>query len=160
VHAAYPSAQLMQGYPPPDVSGPFRYVLGDTLNTPAPQPAAGVRKRARTQTQTGTTARKRACKDATAANSGAVPAIPGVGPTNAPPAADPPSTPISQQPSSDFVSLLDHAKKNTAEASDIWYFLRGLSSAARPQTLPERETLSEKRPDPKVYTHLACHLCP
>ncbi|CAA7268999.1 unnamed protein product [Cyclocybe aegerita] len=50
-------------------------------------------------------------------------------------------------------------KNNMTLATDIWYFTQGLKSNIRPETMPEKETLTEERPSPKQYSHLGCILC-
>ncbi|KAJ6612932.1 hypothetical protein B0H10DRAFT_1951943 [Mycena sp. CBHHK59/15] len=147
----------------------FCFVLGDTTNTLPSTPAPAEKRK-----HTGSTTTTAACKHtnnlaqppsaATSRSQGSVasPAVPGVGPTTLPTSTAPSTTsnvqsatPISQEPSGDFSSLLDHSKKSTTEASDVWYFIHGFHGTEQPALLPERETLSEKRPDMKEFIHVS-----
>ncbi|KAJ7039703.1 hypothetical protein C8F04DRAFT_299593 [Mycena alexandri] len=56
------------------------------------------------------------------------------------------SAPLSQNPT-----------KNSAIASDVWYFVRGVRTTVREA---DRDVLLTKRPDKKEDLHLACRLCP
>jgi len=56
-------------------------------------------------------------------------------------------------------SLVDKGSGRTQGATDVWYFVQGLHSIVRLDTLPEKETLSEKQADPKEISHLGCRLC-
>ena len=58
-------------------------------------------------------------------------------------------------------SLLNNkSDNNLTHATDVWYFTRGLNTPEKPQTMPEQEVLSEKRPNPKSFVYLGCRLCP
>lgn len=54
---------------------------------------------------------------------------------------------------------MDKGSGRTQGATDVWYFVQGLHSIVRLDTLPEKGTLSEKQPDPKEISHLGCRLC-
>lgn len=46
-----------------------------------------------------------------------------------------------------------------ADASDVWYFVRGLLDEERPAVAPIAEPISRKQPDQKKYDFLLCRLC-
>ena len=56
-------------------------------------------------------------------------------------------------------SLVERGHDLVSGALDVWYFVRGLQTNAKPDTLPEKELLSEKRPDKMEYKHFGCRLC-
>lgn len=95
--------------------------------------------------------------------------VPGVGPqapqiaTNAVPRELHPSIARVNGPISHHGSLLNKtssAGSSVAQATDVWYFTRGLTADKPPFAIPEREKPSELRPDPKVFDFLGCIICP
>ncbi|KAF5319548.1 hypothetical protein D9619_008318 [Psilocybe cf. subviscida] len=46
-----------------------------------------------------------------------------------------------------------------ADASDVWYFVRGLIAEEKPAVAPIAEPVSRKQPDRKMYNFLLCRLC-
>ena len=48
---------------------------------------------------------------------------------------------------------------SVSAATDVWYFSIGLTSTNKPTTMPERTTISDKRPNPKIFPYLGCSLC-
>lgn len=148
----------------------FRVALGEsTSNTLNEPPSQTGTKRKRT---TGTSARARKRRTATATSDlhtpsqTAIPAVAGVGPVTDEDASTSESGPSlhpaftqTQGPSTTLGSLLSKRGSKTQGASDVWYFTQGIHSIVRPDTRPEKEILSEKQPNPKEYSHLACRLC-
>jgi len=137
----------------PSDSPAFRVALGrSTANEMVTKQPGGKRKR-------GAGVAARARKRTTVASSHAVPAVPGVGPSTNPSAAGPAVHPAFVQTYTSLGSLVEKGSGRTQGASDVWYFVRGLHSIVRLDTLPEKETLCEKRPDSKEFSHLGCRLC-
>lgn len=91
------------------------------------------------------------------------PAIPGAGPQTqleVTPSAVHPALPRPPQDPFVFESILPtgtHAPGN--EATDVWFFVRGLETASKPLVAPAREPLSRRQPDPKKYPVILCRLC-
>ncbi|KAJ6613732.1 hypothetical protein B0H10DRAFT_1951255 [Mycena sp. CBHHK59/15] len=138
----------------------FCFVPGDTTNTLPSTPA--LPKNANAPAVLPPQQHPPSAATSQSQGSVASPAVPGVGPTTLPTSTAPSTTsnvqsaiPISQEPSGDFSSLLDHSKKSTTEASDVWYFIHGFHGTEQPALLPERETLLEKRPDRKEFIHVS-----
>jgi hypothetical protein len=137
----------------PSDSPAFRVALRhSTVNEMGDEQPSGKRK-----CGAGVTARAR--KRTTVASSHAVPAVPGVGPSTNPSASGPVVHPAFAQTYTSLASLVEKGSGRTRGASDVRYFVRGLHSIVRLDTLPEKETSCEKQPGWKEFSHLGCRLC-
>lgn len=145
----------------PSTSTTFRPALGDTTNTvnsAASTSRQTKRKRTaapRGQNSEANTRRRLNCDVRPDA-----PAVFGVGPSTAEAAAaaSAASEPVyhpsfTNIPGVNLGSLLDKAEKSSAAATDVWYFVRGVHSSAKVESLPEREVLSTDWPLKATYSH-------
>lgn len=166
-------------YAPPQhvhESPAFRTALGDTtsnvLNGAQLSSASQTSGNKRKRTNSNNGSRKRSNRAAGQSTMGSAPscnipniptpAVPGTGPSIGVDLAPTlhPAFSRSDGPSSHtgYSLMDDSAKNNTQVASDVWYFMRPLHSRDKPQTLPEIENLSTKRPS-SHFAYLGCRLC-
>lgn len=179
----YSTTYSPQNNPYPGEPLPFRSALSDatynTLNRVNTTTATGNASGKRKNTSKGTTGSKRRNlgSDANAPTSRTPistsslgvpsnhPAVPGVGPqvinlnSQANPSLHPAFTRMNSITNSLGSLLKNKSDNNLTHATDVWYFTRGLTAPEKPQTMPEQEVLSEKRPDTKAFAYLGCRLC-
>ncbi|KAJ6597887.1 hypothetical protein B0H10DRAFT_1959640 [Mycena sp. CBHHK59/15] len=143
-----------------------RTPLGNVTNAANVVPAATQRpkRKRRSQNQDAEPSRSRRRTDSSPAPN--APSVYGVGPSAA--AADAgerasesvfhPS--LVNIPGVDFGSLLDKRTSSSASATDVWYFVRGVHTDAKPATPLSEIEMTPKRPDRKEFSHVACRFCP
>ena len=135
----------------PSDSPAFRVALGDSMvNAMDPEQLGSKHKCGK-----GTT---HARKCATAMSLHTIPAVAGVGPSTRS-TFSPTTHPAFVQTHTSLGSLVEKGSGRTQGASDVWYFVWGLYSIIWLDTLPEKETLCEKQPNPKEFSQLGCQLC-
>lgn len=146
---------------------PLGNASGPILNGPPPmlpaQPNASKRKRA----PKSNTARKRANNQTQSPNiqlptAGPSSAVFGVGPptsSEASASSSSSSAASGSQPRVFYTSKEEPGKGRTLGATDVWYFMRGLVSDARPATLPSVEIRNTTQPSREKFAHLGCVLC-
>jgi hypothetical protein len=168
-------------YPPPAEPAIFRTVLGDStsqfinITSPVDIPGAGSKRK---RTTSASTARKRTNAPipptpSPSTSSGptqlpghlgnSAPAVYGVGPHSLEPNENTAPTFhlvfTNSQATSGYGSLMDPGRGRTTAATDVWYFVRGLTSREKPDILPRSEKMSQERPNRREFDFLGCKLC-
>lgn len=169
------------------------FPLSDRTNTPTQAQPRGTTKRSRTSALSGNSAppKRVRMRDSTGSNAPVsvsaaatcgvgssipVPRTPGIREQPSPhtpvpppiiPIPPPASSTSTQRPDADFTSR--KRANNTNKASDVYFFVRPLTSAVPPDVLPSPcageedlnspDLLTEK-PSAEKFSHLGCRLCP
>lgn len=170
--ATYTTPQNVAADGPESVA--FRVALGNTtsntLNTPNVQLQAstsGKRKQTLSSQVGKSTSSKHRAVPSTASRIGSsvanseLPhqAVPGVGP-QAQTQHNRELHPLLARKTGCVGSLLSTGSDSSVSAAtDVWYFSIGLTSTNKPTTMPKRTTISDKRPNPKIFPYLGCSLC-
>ncbi|KAJ7790833.1 hypothetical protein B0H14DRAFT_2625605 [Mycena olivaceomarginata] len=120
----------------PMTPAPIRTALGDAMNTNTAATRPTRKKRKRTEKNSEANTRRRLNNELGVD----APAVFGVGPLSA--------------GGRRFCGRIGRY----SPPFHVWYFIRGVHSDTKPESLPEREVISTKRPG-KEFSHLACRLC-